>query len=180
MTALGMLDDLVQHMGWADARVWSCVLDVPELASDRTIHERMYHLHLVQRGFLLLWLQPTTSLPEPPQFSDAVALASWGHEYHRELAEYLTSSARSAPDSPVNVPWATHVTEQFGRSAEPTTFGETMLQVMSHSTHHRGQVNTRIRELGAEPPLIDFIVWLWLGRPGAEWPAAAGRLGQAR
>jgi len=38
-----------------------------------------------------------------------------------------------------------------------------------HSTHHRGQVNARLRELGGEPPLADFIVWLWWGRPAASW-----------
>jgi len=47
-----------------------------------------------------------------------------------------------------------------------------MYQVIIHSTHHRGQVNSRIRELKGEPPLVDFIVWIWLGKPAAAWPAA--------
>ena len=41
----------------------------------------------------------------------------------------------------------------------------------SHSTYHRGQVNARLREIGAEPPLVDYIAWLWFDRPaptGAE------------
>ncbi len=41
-----------------------------------------------------------------------------------------------------------------------------------HSTHHRGQVAARLRELGGEPPLVDFIAWLWWKRPEPEWPAA--------
>jgi uncharacterized damage-inducible protein DinB len=40
-----------------------------------------------------------------------------------------------------------------------------------HSTYHRGQVNARLRELGIEPPLTDYIAWIWFGRPEAEWPA---------
>lgn len=33
------------------------------------------------------------------------------------------------------------------------TLGEALMPVDSHSTHHRGQVNARIRELGVEPPI---------------------------
>jgi uncharacterized damage-inducible protein DinB len=54
-----------------------------------------------------------------------------------------------------------------------TTLGETMLQIASHSTHHRAQNNSQLRELGAKPPLVDYIAWLWSGRPDAEWPAAS-------
>jgi uncharacterized damage-inducible protein DinB len=39
----------------------------------------------------------------------------------------------------------------------------------SHTAYHRGQVNTRLRELGGDPPLVDFIAWIWMGKPGAEW-----------
>ena len=48
----------------------------------------------------------------------------------------------------------------------------TVLQVISHSTHHRAQANTRLRMVGAEPPMVDYIAWLWRGRPKPEWPAA--------
>ncbi len=56
----------------------------------------------------------------------------------------------------------------------PATLAETVLQITSHTTYHRGQVNMRLRELGAEPPLTDFIAWIWLGRPEAEWEANSG------
>jgi uncharacterized damage-inducible protein DinB len=35
--------------------------------------------------------------------------------------------------------------------------------------YHRGQVNTRIREVGGEPAAVDFINWIWLGKPDPEW-----------
>jgi uncharacterized damage-inducible protein DinB len=38
-----------------------------------------------------------------------------------------------------------------------------------HSSYHRGQVAQRLRELGEEPPLSDFIAWIWMDRPGADW-----------
>ena len=35
--------------------------------------------------------------------------------------------------------------------------------------YHRGQNATRLRELGGEPPLTDFVAWLWKGRPDGKW-----------
>ena len=66
--------------------------------------------------------------------------------------------------------WRRWVEKTIGRAPEPTTFGETMLQVSQHSTYHRGQVNARLRELGIDAPLTDFIAWVWQGKPAPEWP----------
>jgi hypothetical protein len=29
--------------------------------------------------------------------------------------------------------------------------------------------STRLREVGGTPPTIDFVLWIWKGRPKAEW-----------
>ena len=34
-----------------------------------------------------------------------------------------------------------------------------------------GQINARLREIGGEPPLVDYIAWIWLGRPTVNWPS---------
>jgi len=59
--------------------------------------------------------------------------------------------------------------KQYGHRPEDTTMRETMHQVVLHSTYHRGQVAAYLRTLGGEPPLTDYIAWLWAGRPAAEW-----------
>jgi uncharacterized damage-inducible protein DinB len=63
--------------------------------------------------------------------------------------------------------------QRMGRSFEAPTLAETMLQVASHSTYHRGQVNARLREISGEPPLVDYIAWIWFGRPAPDWTATA-------
>jgi uncharacterized damage-inducible protein DinB len=45
------------------------------------------------------------------------------------------------------------------------------MQISLHSTYHRGQIATRMRELGAEPAATDFILWVFLDKPAASWPA---------
>ena len=47
---------------------------------------------------------------------------------------------------------------------------DTVLQVVLHTTYHRGQINLRLRELGVEPPLTEYFVWTWRGKPAADWP----------
>jgi uncharacterized damage-inducible protein DinB len=63
------------------------------------------------------------------------------------------------------------VEQSIVRKPESTTIGETILQVALHSIYHRGQVNARLRALGQEPPLVDYIAWIWLGRPDPKWPS---------
>jgi uncharacterized damage-inducible protein DinB len=73
-------------------------------------------------------------------------------------------------ESPVVMPWIEMFEKRLGRKADAPTFHETLLQVAMHSAYHRGQVSTKLRELGGEPPLTDFIVWVWTGKPQPEWP----------
>ncbi|NTW75253.1 MAG: hypothetical protein HGB29_10375 [Chlorobiaceae bacterium] len=32
-------------------------------------------------------------------------------------------------------------------------------------------MNARLRELGIEPPMTDFIAWVWAQKPAAAWSA---------
>jgi uncharacterized damage-inducible protein DinB len=67
------------------------------------------------------------------------------------------------------IPWVAHFEQRLGRTAEVPTLADTMFRVGNHSTYHRGQVNARLRAVGGEPPLVDHIAWVWLGRPAASW-----------
>ena len=69
----------------------------------------------------------------------------------------------------IEIPWSKFMERRIGKKVVPATLEETMLQVASHSTYHRGQINTRFRELDGEPAIVDFIVWVWLGKPLANW-----------
>ena len=82
--------------------------------------------------------------------------------------EYLEGLEAEALERRIEFPWAEQLVERFG-SPESATLAETILQITSHTTYHRGQVNTRLRELGGEPRLVDFIAWIWLGKPTPEW-----------
>lgn len=164
------LNDLYLHMKWADAIVWRAVLTSPQTESDERLRKLLYHIHLTQHAFLLIWLELPMEFPPMSNFQNLAAISEWGKEYHEKAMLFTNAQEKTALNRTIVMPWAKQVEQQMGQSPQPTTLAETMMQVVMHSMYHRGQVNARLRELGGEPPLCDFIAWLWLGKPPAEWP----------
>jgi uncharacterized damage-inducible protein DinB len=160
---------LLKHMQWADAEVWKKVLSFPSAENDERIKKLLYHLHQVQYAFYFLWNELPLSIPKPEEFSDLKSIAKWGFEYQQKLDEFLFSSMSDENDKVIQIPWSVFMERKIGKRVIPATLEETMLQVASHSTYHRGQINTRFRELGGEPAMVDFIAWVWLGKPKSEW-----------
>ena len=165
---LNDLNDLYRHMEWADASVWRAVLASNAAREDTKLRELFYHVHMVQRAFLRVWHGETRYTPFPT-FDDTSSLIEWGRSYYADAFAQLESWADDDLSKPLNVPWASMVEKLLGRAPEDTTLGQTARQVALHSLYHRGQINARLRELGGEPPLVDYIAWLWLGRPEADW-----------
>jgi uncharacterized damage-inducible protein DinB len=165
---LSTLKDLYRHMEWADATVWSSVLASENGRTDTKLRDYFFHLHMVQRAFLRTWRDEPRETPYPT-FADNQSLMLWGRSYYNEAFDHLKKLSNEEISKPMPVPWAAMVAQRLGRAPERTTIGETALQVALHSLYHRGQINARLREVGGEPPLVDYIAWVWLGRPGADW-----------
>lgn len=172
MMNMNALADLYRHMEWADATVWTSVLASESGRADAKLREYFYHLHVVQRAFLRVWRGEPRDTPYPT-FDDAPSLLLWGRTYYGEAFAHLETLNDEKLSGAMPMPWASMVERRLGRAPETTTIGETALQVTLHSQYHRGQINARLREVGGEPPLVDYIAWVWLGRPAAQWPAGA-------
>lgn len=162
--------DLYAHMNWADAATWRAVLACPQAETDPRLRDLCYHLHATQHAFLQIWSGVPIAIPEPATFANLTAIAQWGFEYHQKATAYLDSIDESRFAQPVAIPWAKRVAAKIGKTPATATLAETMLQVVLHSTHHRGQATVHLREIGGEPHQTDFIAWVWLGKPAAEWP----------
>ena len=165
---LDSLKDLYGHMQWADALVWHSVMACDEARQDQKLRDYLYHLHLVQHAFLRAWRGEPRDKPYPT-FADAKSMMLWAREYYPEAAAHFETLTDEKVGKTMQLPWGDIVERELGRAPEPIKLGEMMLQVPLHSQYHRGQVNARLRVVGGEPPKVDYIVWVWLGRPKADW-----------
>jgi len=163
------LNVLFYHMLWADAEIWKKVLNLNAAQGDDKIKKLIYHLHQVQYAFYFLWNDAPIGIVKLEEFKDLRSIAKWGFEYQQKLKEFINSDKTNNLENEIKIPWSVFVERITGKKAVPATLDETMLQVVSHSSYHRGQINLRFRELGGEPAVVDLIFWIWLGKPATNW-----------
>lgn len=167
------LVDLYNHQAWADARAWTVILNSESATADDDILDTMMHVHEAQHAFLNVWTGRPFVRNKREDIGDASALCDWAHVFHREAMAFIVGVAEDDLELPSTLPWATYFGRSIGREPADTKLRETLHQVVSHSMHHRGQVLRRLRALGDVPPLTDYIVWVWEGRPSPDWPASS-------
>ncbi|HJZ72430.1 MAG TPA: DinB family protein [Vicinamibacterales bacterium] len=164
MTSL--LRDLYGHQQWADAEHWRAIEAHPPAAADQALRTRLHHINLVQRAFQ--WLvgdrQSPLTITKPEDYPSLADLKSATREYHEEVARFLGGLAPHWLEETIEVPW-------FREPPLSLTREQALTQCAMHSQWHRGQNAARLRELGADPPAVDLIVWYWRGRPSAAWTA---------
>lgn len=168
-------EDLFGHMAWADALVARAVLSSPDATADQKTCELLKHYNVTQRAFLALWRQAPLdefrNLANEP--TDVASTLAAMQRYYAELSRWMATVGEGQQHEALVVPWAGLLEQKLGCKPEPVTIGVSMVQVAMHSAHHRAQVSLRLRQLGSEPPLVDFIAWAWMGRPSPEWPEAS-------
>lgn len=162
------VQQLMAHMGWADALAWRCVLGAPVAHDDDRVRKLLVHIHVVQNAYVTIWKREPLALPDADSLPKLEDVYDWGRTQHETIAGYLERLTAGALTRAVSFPWASELGEQYPQRYG-ATLAETFQQVALHSAHHRGQLLTRLRELGAKPPLVDFIAWVWLGKPRPEW-----------
>ena len=177
MKEIDTFPDLYQHQNWADGELWRAVFACEPARQDTRVREVFFHIHLGQRGYRSLTLDLPIELPRSADdFEDLAAIAKWGYTYHQEVPSMLAGLTDEGLERQVEVPWAEWFKKQLGGPPKRNaTLREIMRQVPAHSAYHRGQVNARLRELGGEPALVDYIAWIWGDRPQPSWPESATR-----
>ena len=156
-------------MEWADAEVWSVVLRTDGASGDASLRDKLVHVHQTQWAYLRMWTDRPQEISASKEVDTLVALYAWARSYYARVRAFLDGADPSTLDRPVSELFRRRLEQHLGPSVTDIPLGKTVFDVASHTTYHRGQLNTRIRELKGEPPLVDYVAWLWLGRPTAEW-----------
>jgi uncharacterized damage-inducible protein DinB len=167
-----MYPELFEHMEWADAAVWTAVLSSEAAMHDETLRSTLVHIHSAQQAFLDVWRGKPFRFRDASEFAGIGELYALARPYYGAAREFAGGLDQAAIDGRQILPWLAPYEKQLGQTFAPTTLGETIYQVIAHGNHHRGQVNIRLRALGVTPPTVDYLVWVFFGKPGPAWPAA--------
>jgi len=169
MFSLASLRELYQHMEWADALVWNALLSSDAARADAALLGKLRHLHGTQEAFLKVWRGEEIAYRKDERSLDE--LLADARAWPGEARTWIETLDDDALMRELSVPWANRFAQRAGvEHAQPTRLGETAFQVVAHSTYHRGQANTLLRQAGVPPPNVDYIAWLWLARPEPHWP----------
>ena len=158
---LDHLQDMLRHMHWADA-VWFSVWERSGLQDEPDLLQRMQHTADVQMAFLMVLRGEDVQFPggrPAPGFADLRTLTRGNHA---AFADFFRTLAPEALTRGVRVPWITGPPCQV-------TVTEALTQVAMHTQHHRGQLMTRLKDLGGKPQNVDYIIWAWKNRPEGRW-----------
>lgn len=165
------IKDAFHHMEWADAAVWTAVLSAPAATTDVFTAKTLFHIHETHHAFLNTWQEKPFERFKYEDFDGLKAIHHWGLAFYAKLPATLESLSDERMDEVCILPWARYYGRVLGRDPEETKLKDTLHQLASHTMHHRGQVLRRLRELEVNPPTVDYILWVWSGRPGANHPS---------
>jgi uncharacterized damage-inducible protein DinB len=168
MFSVELLRHLYRHMAWADARMWSAVGRLPGGAPDPRLLALLLHMHTVQQAFFSVWSGQPVGFRQEHEFASLEELRVWALPYYQKADAFLHTIQANDLDTPITLPWARRMADRLGEGLHTPTLADTIFQVAHHTTHHRAQVNARLKELAIEPPLVDYIAWIWFGQPRAE------------
>jgi len=144
---LDLIRELFQYQSWADLQI---VAAAKPYGEDAELRKTLHHIIVVQRFFLFecsgrefnadLEMQPPDTFEELEQlFRDT----------HAEELEYVATVEPASLNTVLDRPPLDKM--------KPTV-REALIQTVLHTQHHRGQVATRLRALGATPPTVDYIL----------------------
>jgi uncharacterized damage-inducible protein DinB len=155
------LSDLMAHAEWANAVFFNAWGKSPARDNEE-MRQRVGHVVGVQDGFLAVLRGQSPGRPPegpPPSFEQ---LKSKAQASHKGLRDFAGSLDKDGLARTVRIPW-------FPDPPCVISVAEALVQAAMHTQHHRGQLMTRLKDNGGEPKNVDWIIWLWKGRPEPRW-----------
>ncbi|TAK56717.1 MAG: hypothetical protein EPO24_10785 [Bacteroidetes bacterium] len=157
-----LLYELCAHQAWADAEHWRVLEANPAALNDEQITKRLHHYHLTERAFLSIVRGEELVFRKLDDFATTLYLKLYAKQTSEGVHEFLSSVTESRLSEMLTIPW-------FKTPPLQITIEQALTQAAMHSHYHRAQNASRMREIGIEAPLTDYIAWIWKGKPEAAW-----------
>lgn len=158
---LSTLNDLFTHHYWArDRQLHACaVLSSAQFLqplgnSHPSVRDTLGHLLAAEWLWLERWRgRSPRILLAPADFTTLDDIAARWRQVEHEMREFLATLSEAALERDV-----TYVNTRGGTWTH--ALWRLMVHLLEHQAYHRGQVTTLLRQLGVQPPAVDFLVGL--------------------
>jgi uncharacterized damage-inducible protein DinB len=149
---------LYEYNAWANQRSLAAAQKLtveqfpkPMGSSFSSIRDTLAHIY----GAEWIWLErfqgrSPSALPNMSQFPDVQTLREAWLVHEERLLAFVAGLTQADLDRTME-----YKTLKFGVYSNP--LWQSMLHVVNHGTYHRGQVTTLLRQLGAQPVLLDLM-----------------------
>jgi uncharacterized damage-inducible protein DinB len=147
---LDYIRSLYSHQFWADDELLRAVAACESAPQDT---EMLHGLRHIANAQLYLLSQMKNESFDTARFKEQLSYAQLMERFgeaHAANEAFLASLTEAGLHRPFEMPY-------FQCNF---TLVEGMTQIILHSQNHRGQCLTRLRELGAKPPALDYILWV--------------------
>jgi uncharacterized damage-inducible protein DinB len=154
--------NLLIYQEWADAvflRIWE---KTPSALEDSEMLERWQHVVAVQKAFYDLLKSNDSKLPQADLAAPYSELKEQSKTNHIQLKTLVSDLSDTKLDQKIEIGW-------LPEHPVVLTQMEALMQILLHTQHHRAQNMTRLKTLGGRRIVIDWITWIWKGKPEAQW-----------
>ena len=159
---LNYFQELARYQEWADAQFFWRWRQFQGAQKDQEILKLATHIVTVQKLFAEILENQQAALPDRDAPLPAVSeLEAICRKNHARLSRYLSETSTESLSNLVTVPW-------FSPEIRLTA-ADAILQVLFHTQHHRGQVLQMLSRYAEKAMIIDYIAWIYKGRPAARW-----------
>lgn len=154
------IQELYEYNRWANARILDAASRLtPEQftkdlrSSHRSVRDTLAHVMSVELIYFKRWLGTSPKAMLAPSDFPTISLlrARWA-EVEREQADFVSNVTEESLKT--TIAYVNTKGEAWSYS-----LWQIMVHVVNHSTYHRGQVTTMLRQLGAEPVATDFLIF---------------------
>jgi uncharacterized damage-inducible protein DinB len=154
------LHSLYAYNAWANARFFEAIdgLDetrrtAPLESSFRSVIDTLGHIVGAEWIWLSRWQGTSPAgFPEGLQAPTLEDLRSRLTKVESDRAAFLSTLTEEALQRPLAY-------TLLNGTASSTRLLDLLLHVVNHSTYHRGQLTTLLRQVGGTPPATDFVVY---------------------
>ena len=160
MNALDEVRELFAYNAWANRKIFDAAAGLPEEQYSRDlksshggIHGTLAHIVWAEQLWLHRWLsRPKPAVPQGKDLGGLGAVRARWEEVEAERGAFLGGLTAARLKE-------TRVVQPSTGGEYVHTFHQMFRHTVDHSTYHRGQVVTMLRQLGAVPPNTGLIVF---------------------